>query len=160
MKILILLLISCVFGEVPVTTVKPELEPETLTDLPMEKIADFEAGVTMKSRKNDIDYEIKVDEISVEEVLANENQQIQEVSTTSTTTLHFTQMACDGEHMEWNSCGPRCYQTCAFQPRGSRQSRAICESASTSNCYPGCFCASGYVRLNEKCVLPVDCPSK
>jgi hypothetical protein len=156
MKILITFLICGVFGEVPVTTVLPKLEPETLTDLPMKDIAEFEAGVTMKPRQNDVDYEIKVDEI---EVISEENSS-EPSSTVSTTTLHFTQMACTGEHMEWNTCGPRCYQTCAFQPRGSRQSRAICESASTTNCYPGCFCASGYVRLNEKCVLPVDCPSK
>jgi hypothetical protein len=152
MKILILLLVCGAFGELPVTTMLPELEPETLTDLPKEKVVNFEAGVTMKSRQNDLDYEI--------EVSSDDDPPVEAVSQSVSTTVHFTQMACTDDNMEWNSCGPRCYQTCAFQPRGSRQSRAICELASTTNCYPGCFCASGYVKLNEKCVLPVDCPSK
>lgn len=149
MKFLVLILVCGVFCELPVTTVLPELQPETSTDLLMVKTGEFNAGVTMQPRQNDVDYEIQV---------PDENVPVEE--TVSTTTLHFTQMACTVDHQEWMACGPRCYQTCAFQPRGSRVSRAICENALVSNCYPGCFCASGYVRLNERCVLPVDCPSK
>ena len=146
MIFLVLILVCGVFCEFPVTTVLPELQPETLTT---KETGELNAGVTMKPRQNDVDYEIQV---------SDENVHVEE--TISTTTLHFTQMACTIDHQEWMSCGPRCYQTCAFQPRGSRVSRAICEVASVSNCYPGCFCASGYVRLNERCVLPVECPSE
>lgn len=53
-------------------------------------------------------------------------------------------------------CGPRCYQTCTFQSVNVRSSRVACDSP----CIPGCYCASGYVRFNEKCVLPDSCPSK
>lgn len=147
MKCLILFMVCSVLGELPVTTILPELEPETLTDLPKEAIEDFKEGVTMQARQSYVedDNEISTD-LPAEEV--------------SSTTVHFTQMACLEDHMVWSSCGPRCYQTCAFQPRGSRRSRAICESVVSTNCYAGCFCESGYVRLNDKCVLPIDCPSK
>lgn len=155
MKLLIIFLICGVYGELPVTTVLPELRPETLTDLPKETVGNFGAEMTMQPRQNDVEYLIEIGDSS------DEQSPVEEVSPSApTTTLHFTLMACTGDHMQWMSCGPRCFQTCAFQPRGSRQSRAICASASSTNCYPGCFCASGYVRLNEKCVLPVDCPRK
>jgi hypothetical protein len=134
MKFLILFLFCGVLGELPVTTILPELEPDPSNGT----VKDLKAVLTMQAKQSNVDYEndISTDSPDEENLLA---------STTSSTTIHFTQLACTGQHMEWNSCGPRCYQTCAFQPRGSRVSRAICESASSTNCYPGCFCKSGYV---------------
>jgi hypothetical protein len=76
-------------------------------------------------------------------------------------TVHFTEMACTGDNMEWLSCGPRCSATCGFQPRDARRdSRAVCSPSNESGCYAGCFCKSGYVRFNDRCVLPVNCPRK
>lgn len=150
MKFLILFLFCGVLCEFPVPTVLPVLEPETLTDLPREAIKDFE-DVTVRIRQNDVE-----SELAEEDAVALKGDE-----NISTTTVHFTEAACTGEHMEWNSCGPRCYQTCAFQPRGVRRARAVCEPSSvTTGCYPGCFCKSGYVRINDKCVMPTDCPSK
>lgn len=133
MKFLIFFLIGGIFGEL--TTVLPELEPETLTDLPYGTVEDFAGvAVTLQARDNELESEV---ESSV------------------------TDDACQEENMEWVGCGPRCYQTCAFQPRGARQGRAVCELVTNSQagCYPGCFCKSGFVRLHDKCILPVDCPS-
>lgn len=156
MKIFILFLICEVLGELPVPTVMPvldldvmipSLQPETLTDLPIADVEDFIA-TTEK------DTEIEIDE-------GNEVAPIADSTTTvSTTTLHFLEMACDDKNMEWNTCGPRCYQTCAFQPRGVRRTRAVCEANFPTGCRPGCFCKKGYVRLNDKCVLSDNCPSK
>lgn len=78
-------------------------------------------------------------------------------------TAHFTELACTRDNMEWLSCGPRCYQTCGFQPRDAKQqrkSRAVCASSNDTGCYAGCYCKSGYVRLNDNCVLPTMCPRK
>lgn len=130
MKFLIFLLIGGVLCEQ--TTVLPELESDSLTDLPYGAIEDFAVdAVTLQARDNELESEV-------------ESSMIDE--------------ACPEENMEWVSCGPRCYQTCAFQPRGAR---AVCEPVTNAQagCYPGCFCKSGYVRLNDKCILPVDCPS-
>lgn len=152
MKCLLLFLFCGVLGELPVRTVLPILEPETATDLPRGNAADFDV-VTIKSRQNEVEgfdetsTDLPVDESSSSTII-------------STTTEHFTQLACTGTNVEWNTCGPRCYQTCAFQPRGTRSSRAVCESPSLSGCHAGCFCKSGYVRINDNCILPVDCPSE
>lgn len=77
-------------------------------------------------------------------------------------TVHFTELACSvDENAEYLTCGPRCQATCGFQPRDARRdSRAVCTTANDSGCYPGCFCKSGYVKLNDRCVLPVNCPRK
>lgn len=154
MKFFLLFLICEVLCELPVPSsipiqksdlIIPSLEPETLTDLPFGAVEDF----------------ISVTDTNIEEE-ANEVASIDDSSSLilSTTTPHFLEMACDKENMEWNTCGPRCYQTCAFQPRGVRRTRAVCEATMPTGCRPGCFCKKGYVRLNDKCVLSDDCPSK
>lgn len=158
MKCLILFLFCGVLGELPVPTVLPILEPETLTDLPRSDVGEFDVA-TGQSRQNEVEGDLGVEMVD-EPTDVPEVDEDPSSTTFATTTAHFTELACSGSHMEWNSCGPRCYQTCAFQPRGRRSSRAVCEMASLSGCHAGCFCASGYVRLNDKCVLPVDCPSE
>jgi hypothetical protein len=154
--ILILFLSYGIYAETSsgISTVLPILEPETLTDLPKEAIDDFER-VTIQARQNEVE-----EELEIEAELTDEPVVTSSTTETTTTTAHFTQLACTGQHMEWNSCGPRCYQTCAFQPQDVRRSRAVCETPNSSGCHAGCFCKSGFVRFNEKCVLPVDCPSK
>lgn len=153
---------------------------ETLTDLPGEQIKDFEGdtvviepverdteltgnkikgleGDGVPARQNDLEVELEKEEEALI-VIADE---VVSSTTAATTTVHFTTEACIGEHMEWHTCGPRCYQTCVIQPRTlRRQKRAVCEANSATNCYPGCFCKTGYVRLNKKCVLSTECPSK
>lgn len=154
MKCLLLFLFCGVLGEPPVRTVLPILEPETATDLPRGNAADFDV-VTIQSRQNEVEDDLEgggLEETSTDLPVSE--------SSSSTTTEHFTQLACTGTNMEYNMCGPRCYQTCAFQPRGTRSSRAVCESPSSSGCHAGCFCKSGYVRINDNCILPVDCPSE
>lgn len=148
MKCLILFLLCGVLAEIDILTVLPVLEPETLTDLPQ----DFQP-VTFQSRQNEVEGDMNLEEAPLDTQL--------DVSTTvATTTVHFTQLACTDNNMEWNSCGPRCYQTCAIQPRlRTRVKRAVCESLVATGCHAGCFCKSGYVRFNDACVLPVDCPS-
>ncbi len=61
-----------------------------------------------------------------------------------------------GEHETYHECGPRCYQTCTFASSTIRKSKAVCETG----CNPGCYCDSGYVRFNDRCVLPETCPCK
>lgn len=133
MKFLIFFLINGVLGEL--TTVLPELEPDPLTDLPDGAMEDSAVdAVTLQARDNELESEV-------------ESSVIDE--------------ACPEENMEWMTCGPRCYQTCAFQPRGAKEGRAVCEPVANAQagCYPGCYCKSGFVRLHDKCILPVDCPS-
>ncbi|KAL7034704.1 hypothetical protein ACKWTF_008066 [Chironomus riparius] len=79
----------------------------------------------------------------------------------SSTTEHWTTQGCSHANEYYNACGPRCQQTCSFQQRISGgNTRAICESIFSGSCHPGCFCQDGYVRFNDKCIKPVDCPSK
>lgn len=163
MKFLIFFLFCGVFCELPVpsvlpvSTVLPVLELETLTDLPRELIKDFAEGIVL-TRGNDVESDL---EVEADEVVTEESNDGVTQSSITTTTESFLENACTEANMEWNTCGPRCYQTCAFQPRGVRQSRAVCEFTMTaSGCYVGCFCKKGYVRLNSKCVLSADCPSK
>lgn len=151
MKFWILFLVCEALSE-PLTTVPAE-ESEKLTtivstvELPEMTLDDF------KTRQN----YIEVGETDFgEEVDSAELPESSEVSTT----IVAVETGCTDSNMEINTCGPRCYQTCAVQPRGFRRSRAVCEAVNATGCYPGCFCKSGYVRLNEKCVLAKDCPSK
>lgn len=84
------------------------------------------------------------------------------------TTVHFSELACTRDNMEWLACGPRCYQTCGYQPRDGREvnsklqrkSKAYCASSNDTGCYAGCYCKSGYVRFHDDCILPIQCPSK
>lgn len=118
--------------------------------------ADFITTTEVTVPENDVlSDEIPVDNINL--LRQSDNDAANESST-----VHFTELACTKDNMEWLSCGPRCYQTCGFQPRDAKQrkSRAVCVSSNESGCYTGCFCKSGYVRLNDKCVLPTMCPSK
>lgn len=146
MKCWILIFVCGAFADVSVPTQLPLLVPETLTDLPYGSIEDFDS-VTMQARQNEIEGEVQLEAETEAPV--------------STTTVHFTKLACTGDNYEWNSCGPRCYQTCVFQPRENiRAAKAVCESATSTGCHPGCFCKSGFVRLNDQCILPVECPSE
>lgn len=82
------------------------------------------------------------------------------------TTVHFSELACTRDNMEWLACGPRCYQTCGYQPRDGREvnstlqrkSKAYCASSNDTGCYAGCYCKSGYVRFHDDCILPIQCP--
>ena len=145
MKFLIFFLTCGVLCESSQKTDMLGKELETLSSLPnfIEVATEI---ITPKTRQNDVDAESESLEM--------------ELGASETSTPHFTELACTEENTEYNPCGPRCYQTCAFQPKGARQARAVCESASSNGCYPGCHCRSGYVKLNDKCILPIFCPSK
>lgn len=151
-------------------TIPPELVPETLTDLPRGAIDDFEQATTVESsdevdsvtipnegmaRQNEVEFEINA---------MQQQSTVASLSRDNLSTAEYPEHLgdpCPEEHFVWNACGPRCYQTCAFQPKsGDRLSRAVCEAANENNCHTGCFCESGYVRFNDKCVLPIDCPTR
>lgn len=164
MKFLILFLFCGVFCEDPVSTVLPSMVSETVTDLPRNPVKDF-LVVPMKSRDKDLEASVEVKADTTWPALITVYEQSSDDEPTSeknsTSTDPTSEESCSDENMEWNSCGPRCAQTCAFQPRGVRKTRAVCEPLLTSNgCYKGCFCKKDFVRLNDKCVLPDNCPSR
>lgn len=163
MKFLILFLFCGALCQVPVPTMLPALVPETLTDLSREPMEDFDE-IKKKAGEDDLEsnVEVKADSTWPAQITVYEELRDDEAShDKSPSSDSVTEEACIDENMEWNSCGPRCSQTCAFQPRGVRKSRAICEPLLTSNgCYKGCFCKKGYVRLSDKCVLSENCPSE
>lgn len=145
MKFLILLLVCDVLSQSPTASVTdlPVADTTSKADLPRAAV-EIDDSPKTAARQNEIEAEAETEE----------------PEPVSSSTLHFTDLACTEPNMEWLSCGPRCYQTCAFQPRGVRKTRAVCENVSSTGCYVGCFCKSGYVRINEKCILPIDCPGK
>lgn len=66
--------------------------------------------------------------------------------------------ACIGvENAAYRKCGTKCILGCRFTPN-------ILDVAVTPNdcenseCVEGCFCKDGYVRLEDKCILPKGCP--
>lgn len=159
MKFLILLLVCDVLSESPTggLTDLPSADTKLKADLP--RAADGVRGVEIDSSPKIADEDVRSEETDT--VVSRQNEiEAETEEAVTTTTVHFTDLACTEQHMEWLSCGPRCYQTCAFQPRGVRQTRAVCENVVSTGCYVGCFCKSGYVRINDKCILPVDCPGK
>ena len=161
MKFLILFLFCEVLCELPVSTVLPIIEPETLTDLPRKTMELFDEK-KIKSADNELELavEVKAESTWPAQIIIYEETSDDELSNSSSTELALEE-SCTEENMEWNYCGKRCAQSCAFQPRGVRKTRAICESLLTSDgCYKGCFCKKDYVRLNDKCVLPINCPSE
>lgn len=115
----------------------------------------------MKSRENELEsaVEVKADSVWPAQITVYRDEPLSEFIKTTTAGVDGV---CTEANTEWNACGPRCAQTCAYQPRGARKSRAVCESLliAPSGCYKGCFCISGYVRLNDRCVLSGACPSK
>ncbi|XP_070499771.1 serine protease inhibitor swm-1-like [Chironomus tepperi] len=77
------------------------------------------------------------------------------------TTENLATQGCNKANEYYNACGPRCQQTCSFQQRISGgNTRAICESIFSGSCHPGCYCQDGYVRFNDKCIKPVECPTR
>lgn len=163
MKCLILLFFCGVFGELPVPTVLPALQLETLTDLPREGFGNFNTQKTIQARQNELedDFEIVITDDSETATpidLSTENQLPAMAEIPST---QLSDENCTFENMEYKACGPRCYPTCAFQPReATRRARVNCGPASLTGCNAGCFCESGFVRFNDQCILPTDCPSK
>lgn len=129
---------------------------ETATDYPKDSMDGDVSLVTdedstmniavVLGRQNEVEEE-------EEEEVTEEEEVIQE----STPTL-LSELGCTKPNEHFEKCGPRCQQSCAFQMRVS--GRAICESILSGNCHSGCFCDSGYVRFNDECILPTECPSK
>jgi hypothetical protein len=63
---------------------------------------------------------------------------VEEEQNTTASTSDWVDQGCTGENEYYNQCGPRCVQTCAFQPRvGIRNTRAVCESILSGSCHPG-----------------------
>jgi hypothetical protein len=131
---------------------------ETATDYPKDTMDGDVSLVTDEDATMNIAIVLgrqnEVDDEDEEEV--TEDEAIEESSTP-----HFSELGCTKQNEHYEKCGPRCQQSCAFQMRVSgRNSRAICESVFSGNCHAGCFCDSGYVRFNDECILPIECPSK
>jgi hypothetical protein len=129
--LILLFLTSSVIGD-GITV--PQLELESITDLPKEALdgnpqfAQQEEDTTisinalMQARQGeDVDYG---------EENANELP--------SSSTEHWSTQGCIGAHEYFNSCGPRCVQTCTFQPKArGRGARAACESIFSGSCHAG-----------------------
>lgn len=128
-----LLLASSVFGDDIVLA--PQLEPESITDLPKEALngnpifAQQEEDSTMT-----VDALIQARQGEV----ADDEDTVEENEVPASSTEHWSTQGCTGAHEYYNSCGPRCVQTCMFQPKAhGRTARAACESIFSGSCHAG-----------------------
>ncbi|CAO1414017.1 unnamed protein product [Diamesa tonsa] len=137
--------------EYPLSTSSPVLLSKSLTDLPRNKADSFQATLEVtESLLEDLTERSTLNEVDVK---LNDDYKEE--------TLTFAPLIANCSDNElYMQCGPRCYQTCAFQPRngGGRRTRAVCEG--NISCQPGCFCKSGYVRFNGMCIQTADCPTR
>jgi hypothetical protein len=139
-----LLLTSSVFAD---GIVVPQLELESITDLPKEALDGDPIFVQQEDDATTVivDALIKArqgENIDYEE--EDESVNVVTPSTSKTTTEHWSTKGCTGANEYFNSCGPRCVQTCTFQPRAhGRTARAACESIFSGSCHAGCFCVDG-----------------
>lgn len=127
MIIFILCLVPFAFGtEISLKGVFPEAQD--LIDIPKEALdgdpqliqedVTTVANTDLQGRQNEAEY----DETTISE----------------STTQHWTEQGCTGANEYYNACGPRCYQTCSFQPRvNGRNTRAVCESIFSGSCHAG-----------------------
>ncbi|KAG5682388.1 hypothetical protein PVAND_011741 [Polypedilum vanderplanki] len=135
----------------------PQLEPESITDLPKEAL-DGNPQFAQQDEETTIGIDILMQARQGENV---DYEGDTENELPASSTEHWSTQGCTKPNEYFNSCGPRCVQTCMFQPRANgRTSRAACESIFSGNCNAGCFCVDGYVRFNNQCIKPVDCPTR
>lgn len=57
----------------------------------------------------------------------------------------------------YQKCGTKCVLGCRFIPNISDVA-VIPNDCESSECIEGCFCKVGFVRYEDKCVLPKECP--
>lgn len=133
MKFLILFFVCGALGDVTLEEILPQIEPETLTDLPKE-IMDGDPQFVQDEVTTMID---------IETVQLGRQNEVEEevgevVEENETVTPHWTEQGCPKSHESYNKCGPRCVQTCSFQPRvNGRNTRAVCDSIFSGSCHPG-----------------------
>lgn len=61
------------------------------------------------------------------------------------------------ENATFQKCGTKCVLSCRFIPNVSNV--AVTPNDCESNeCVEGCFCKVGFVRYEDKCILPKECP--
>lgn len=126
-------------------------ETESATDYPKDSMDGDVSLVTDEDSTMNIGLVLgRQNEVDEEDVAEEEVQE--------STTANWVEQGCTKPNEHFEKCGPRCQMSCAFQMRVS--GRAICESVFSGNCHAGCFCDSGYVRFNDECILPVECPSE
>lgn len=138
--------------EFPLSTSSPVFLSKSLTDLPRNKADSFQATLEVT--------ESLLEQLTERSTL-NETEVKQNNVDNTDENFTFAPLPSNcSENELYMQCGPRCYQTCAFQPRngGGRRTRAVCEA--NMSCQPGCFCKSGYVRFNGMCIHNADCPTR
>ena len=135
--------------EYPLSTSSPVLLSKSLISLPENEAELFQGTLEVtESLLEDLTERSTLNEIGVKQIGTEEG-------------ITFAPLIANCSDNElYMQCGPRCYQTCAFQPRngGGRRTRAVCEGSMT--CQPGCFCKSGFVRFNGMCIPIADCPTR
>ncbi|CAO1416082.1 unnamed protein product [Diamesa serratosioi] len=130
--------------EYPLSTSSPVLLTKSLTGLP----------------RSNVDLTLEVTEGTLEEPTKGSNDlEVKQMDDVEVLTFAPLTTNCSDNEL-YLECGPRCYQTCAFQPRngGGRRTKAVCEGS--VSCQPGCFCKSNYVRFNGMCIPMADCPTR
>lgn len=60
------------------------------------------------------------------------------------------------ENALYQKCGTMCISACRFIPESDLA--ATLEECDTNECIDGCFCKDGFVRYQDKCILPNECP--
>ena len=133
--------------EYPLSTSSPVFQSKSLVDSPKSNVESLDA--TLEETESILEDQTKSSTLKEIEV----KQTLEEM-------LTFAPLSNCSDNELYMECGPRCYQTCAFQPRngGGRRTRAVCGAG--MSCQPGCFCKSGYVRFNGMCILNADCPTR
>lgn len=61
------------------------------------------------------------------------------------------------ENSEFKKCGTTCVLSCRYIPTISNVT-VTSNDCVENECIEGCFCKDGFVRYQNKCVLPGDCP--
>lgn len=66
---------------------------------------------------------------------------------------------CIDSNEEYRKCGDSCVISCRYASSPSEIEASKNDCAKTE-CVEGCFCKDGFVRHQNKCILPKECPAR
>lgn len=87
----------------------------------------------------------------------NKYQQIHPANAANSSNITKPEVCAGLENAVYQKCGTKCVLACRFTTI-VLDLGATLKECDKNECIEGCFCKDGFVRYQDKCILPKECP--